>query len=171
MKQKTILSFMVMIGLIVLSSACGTSAEPMMPVAPITIVEDLTSIDLCQAIPRENIEAIMGDQLIEDPVPYTYRSAEGTSGCFYQGPTTNYTKEKQYAYIILTPLEVYDNQPLFQNEDVSGIGDGAYFNRGSDTRQLWVKVKDKVAFVVAFGDTPNEEAAKAMAKLVVEAIQ
>ena len=55
--------------------------------------------------------------------------------------------------------------------DVSGIGDQAYFNGGSDERQLWVKIDDKVAFVVTFGDVPNEEGAKAIAKLLVEAIQ
>jgi hypothetical protein len=171
MKQKTISLFVVMIGLIVSSSACGPSAEPTTPIAPIKIGEDLTSIDLCQAIPREDIETVMVVKLIGDPVRYTYKNAEGTSGCFYEGPTTDYTKEKHYGYVILTPLDVYDKQLLFQNVDVSGIGDGAYFNRGSDTRQLWVKIKDKVAFVVTFGDVPNEEGAKAIAKLMVDAIQ
>jgi len=54
-----------------------------------------------------------------------------------------------------------DNQPLFQNVDISGIGDGAYFNKGGDAPQLWVKLEHKIAFVVGFGDVPNEEAAKA----------
>ncbi|HJS18432.1 MAG TPA: hypothetical protein VJ785_06775 [Anaerolineales bacterium] len=171
MKQKSISLFLVMIGLIVISSACGSEPVPTTPIPPITIGEDLTAIDLCQAIPREDIEVFLGDKLIEDPVQYEFKSAEGTSGCFFQGPATDYTKEKHYAYIILTPVDVFDNQPLFQNKNVSGIGDAAYFNRGTDTRQLWVKIEDKVAFVVAFGDVPDEEAAKAIAKLMVEAIQ
>jgi len=36
---------------------------------------------------------------------------------------------------------------------------------------LWVKVNERVAFVVAFGDKPNEAGAQAIAKLVVAAIQ
>ena len=171
MKQKSILLFGLIIGLIVGLSACGSEPVPMTPIAPITIGEDLTAIDLCQAIPRDDMEAFLGDKLTGDPVHYEFKNAEGTSGCFFQGPTTDYTKEKHYGYVVLTPLAVYDDQPLFQNEAVSGIGDSAYFNRGTDTRQLWVKLNDKVAFVVAFGDVPDEEAAKAIAKLMVEAIQ
>jgi hypothetical protein len=113
----------------------------------------------------------MGVKLVGPPIHYTYRKAVGTSGCYYEGRTSNYSKDKNYGYVILTPVEAYSDQPLFQNEDVSGIGDGAYFNRGSDTRQLWVKVDNKVAFVIGFGDEPNEEGAKAIAKLLVEAIQ
>jgi hypothetical protein len=171
MKQKSISFYVVMIGLIISSSACGTSAGPTTPIAPITIGEELSSIDLCAAIPQEDIETVMQVKLTEDPLRYKFNNAEGTSGCFYEGPTTDYTKEKHYGYVILTPLDVYDNQLLFQNADVSGIGDAAYFNRGTDTRQLWVKINNKVAFVVAFGDVPDEEGAKAIAKLMVDAIQ
>ncbi|MEK7787758.1 MAG: hypothetical protein AAB658_20325, partial [Chloroflexota bacterium] len=72
---------------------------------------------------------------------------------------------------VLTPVEVYNDQPLYQNMDVSGIGVEAYFNNGADARQLWVKVNDSVAFVVAFGDQPDEDGAKAIAKLVADAIK
>jgi hypothetical protein len=117
------------------------------------------------------METVMIVKLVGPPTHYSYRNTEGTSGCYYEGPTDNINKEKVFGYVILTPLDVYDNQLLFQNADVSGIGDQAYFNRASDARQLWVKIDNKVAFVVAFGDTANEEGAKAIAKLMVEAIQ
>jgi len=51
------------------------------------------------------------------------------------------------------------------------MGVSAYLNNGADARQLWVRVDDKVAFVVAFGDVPNEEGAKAIARLVLAAIR
>jgi hypothetical protein len=51
------------------------------------------------------------------------------------------------------------------------MGISAYFNNGADARQLWVKVTDKVALVVAFGDVPNEEGSRAIAKLVLAAIK
>ena len=73
--------------------------------------------------------------------------------------------------MVLTPVAEYASQPLYKNVSVSGIGAEAYFNNGADARQLWVKVNDRVAFVVAFGDQPNEAGAQAIAKLVVAAIQ
>jgi hypothetical protein len=70
-----------------------------------------------------------------------------------------------------TPLEVYENQPLNQKEDVAGIGDGAYFNKGGDARQLWVKLNNKVAFVIGFGDVAKDEGAQSLARLLAAAIK
>lgn len=162
-----------MVGLIFLLAACagaGASSEPTVPIAPITITDDLTTIDLCQAIPKEDIEAVMGVELVEPPARYTLRSTDGTSGCYYEGPTDS-DRERHFGYVILTPLEVYDNQTLNQMEEVTGIGDAAYFNKGGDARQLWVKLNDKVAFVIGFGDVAKEEGAKAIAELMVAAIK
>jgi len=169
--QKTFLLLM-MIGIVISSAACAASASPgpKTPIAPIIISDDLPSIDLCQAIPQEDIETVMGVALVEAPTRFTYRSAEGTSGCFYDGPT-DADRVRHFGYVILTPLEVYDNQTLFQNVGISGIGGEAYFNNGSDARQLWVKINNKVAFVVAFGDVAKEEGAKAIAELMVAAIK
>ena len=173
MNQRPFFLLISMLGLIISLSACGATgaaSEPTIPIEPITIGGDLTAIDLCQAIPQEDIEAAMGVQLAETPSRYTLRNADGSSGCYYEGPTDS-DRERHFGYVVLTPLEVYDNQTLFQNEDVPGIGDAAYFNKGRDARQLWVKLDNKVAFVVAFGDVAKEEGAKAIAKLLVEAIQ
>ena len=174
MNKKTFLLLVLMIGIVISLSACAVpdvSSEPTEPISPITIGDDLTSIDLCEAIPQDNIETVMKVKLVAAPKRYTYRYTEGTSGCYYDGPYNGLNKEKQFAYVVLTPLDAYDNQTLYQNVDVSGIGDQAYFNGGSDERQLWVKIDDKVAFVVTFDDVPNEAGAKAIAKLLVEAIQ
>jgi len=173
MIQKTILLFIVMFGVIIASTACtGASASsgPISPIAPITISDNLTSIDVCQAIPQANIEAVMKVKLTDPPARFTLRNAEGTSGCYYEGPT-DADRERHFGYVILTPLEVYNNQTPNQHVDVSGIGDGAYFNKGGDARQLWVKVDDRVAFVIGFGDVAREEGAKALAKLMVESIR
>ena len=174
MNRKAFLLLMVMIGIVISLPACAApevSSEPTEPISPITIGADLTSIDVCAAIPPEDIEAVMLVKLTNPPSPYTYRYTEGTSGCYYEGSVDNTTPDKQFAYVVLTPLEVYDNQTLYQNEAVSGIGDQAYFNGGPDQRELWVKIDNKVAFVISFGDIPKEEGAKAIAKLLVEAIQ
>jgi len=174
MRQKAFLLLMVMIGNFILLSACAApevSSEPTERISPITIGDDLTLIDVCQAIPPEDIEAVMLVKLSNPPSPYTYRNTEGTSGCYYEGSYDNTTPDVQFAYVVLTPLEAYDNQTLYQNEEVSGIGDQAYFNGPPDKRELWVKIENKVAFVVSFGDVPKEKGAKALAKLMVEAIQ
>lgn len=160
-------------GIIFFSVACagpGASSEPTVPLEPITITDDLTTIDVCQAIPQEDIETVMGVKLVEPPTRYTLRNTDGTSGCYYEGPTDS-DRERHFGYVILTPLEVYDSQTLNQNEDVTGIGDAAYFNKGGDARQLWVKLNDKVAFVIGFGDVAKEAGARALASLLVEAIK
>jgi hypothetical protein len=174
MNRKAAFLLMVIIGLTILLPACAApevSSEPTEPISPITIGDDLTSINLCDAIPQADIEAVMLVKLANPPSPYVYRYTEGTSGCYYEGSVDNTTPDKQFAYIVLTPLEVYDNQTLYQNEAVSGIGDQAYFNGSPNQRELWVKIDNKVAFVISFGDIPKEEGAKAIAKLLVEAIQ
>jgi hypothetical protein len=172
MKPNRFLFFLVSIVFVFSFSACAgaAAAEPQDPINPITVTDDLTSIDLCQAIPQANIETVMRVKLAETPTRYTLRNADGTSGCYYEGPTDS-DRERHFGYVILTPLEVYENQTLNQKEDVSGIGDEAYFNKGGDARQLWVKVNDKVAFVIGFGDVAKDEGARALARLLVAAIK
>jgi hypothetical protein len=153
--------------------ACGlasSASEPKATVAPITIGGDLTQVDVCRAVPQEDIEAVMGRKLVSAPQRFEYYDTSGTSGCSYDAGK-DASGEAHYGYVVLTPVDVYDNQPLYQNVGVSGIGESAYFNNGADTRQLWVKVNDEVAFVVAFGDVANEDNERAIAKLVVAAIK
>lgn len=172
MNPKRFLFFLVAIIFILSFSACagGAPAEPQGPIDPITITDDLTSIDLCQAIPQVDIETVMRVKLVEAPTRYTLRNTEGTSGCYYEGPTDS-DRERHFGYVILTPLEVYENQTLNQKEDVAGIGDGAYFNKGGDARQLWVKLNNKVAFVIGFGDVAKDEGAQDLARLLAAAIK
>jgi hypothetical protein len=112
----------------------------------------------------------MGCKLVSPPQTFTYYDTNGTSGCTYDAGKDS-SGEAHFGYVVLTPLSVYGEQPLYKNADVSGIGDSAYFNNGADARQLWVKIDNKVAFVVAFGDQPKEEGAKAIARLVVAALR
>jgi hypothetical protein len=160
--------------LILATLACGQSSgeftEPPSTVSPLVIGDDLASVDVCAAIPLEDIEAVMGRELESDPEPMSYYDTPETNGCAYSaGKDSDGTA--YFGYVILTPIEVYHEQPLYLDEEVAGIGRSAYFNNGADARQLWVNVDDNLAFVVAFGDLENEEGAKAIARLVVAAIQ
>jgi hypothetical protein len=159
--------------LIFANLACGgitAPTQPTAPIAPITITNDLTQIDLCRAIPQEDIEAVMGRKLDKAPEFFSYYDTGGSSGCQYEAQKDS-DGEAHFGYVGLTPVSEYDNQPLYLNVDVSGLGDAAYFNNGADARQLWVKIDNKVAFVVAFGDIAREEGAKQIATLLLAAIQ
>ena len=159
--------------LILAALACGGGSQftqPTAPISPITIGDDLSQIDLCQAIPQEDIEAVMGRKLVSAPERSTYYDTPETSGCSYNAGKDS-DGEAHFGYVILTPVEEYDNQPLYLDTPVTGIGDEAYFNNGADARQLWVRINGKVAFVVAFGDVSNEEGAKAIAGLLASAIK
>lgn len=158
--------------LILAALACGiqsATSEPKAAVAPITLGDDLTKIDLCQAIPQEDIEAVMGRKLSGTPESFNYYDTPGASGCWYEAGK-DADGEAHFGYVVLTPIEAYNEQPLYLNVDVNDIGEEAYFNNGADARQLWVKINDQVAYVVAFGDVPREDGAKAIAKLVAAAI-
>jgi len=157
--------------LAILACGGGTTgpSQPTTPIQPMTIPSDLTQINLCQSIPREDIEVVMGRKLDKDPEQFSYYDTLGASGCQYEAKK-DADGEAHFGYVVLTPLAEYDNQPLYLNADVSGLGDGAYFNNGADARQLWVKINSKVAFVVAFGDLPKEEGTKAIAALLLAAI-
>ncbi len=162
-----------LVGLLILSiTACasaGKSTVPEAAVSPITINGDLAKINVCQAIPQEDIEAVMGRKLVSAPKSFEYYDSTGTSGCWYDaGKDSN--GAAYFGYVVLTPLEVYNNQPLYKNINVEGIGQSAYFNNGADARQLWVKVSDQVAFVVGFGDEPREEGVTSIARLFLAAI-
>jgi hypothetical protein len=158
------------------SLACGlpgaaTSVkQPTLPVAPLTIGTDLSQVDVCAAIPAADMEAVMGRKLASAPQAFNFYDTPGVGGCTFDGGK-DASGAAYFSYVALTPIDVYNSQPLYKNVDVSGLGAEAYFNNGADARQLWVKVDDRVAFVVGIGDQPNEAGARAIAQLVLAALK
>jgi len=174
--QNRKLSILVVTILIIAALACGPlgggGAAPSSSgtVAPITIGPDLTQIDVCAAVPQSIMEGAIGRKLVSSPEKFNFYDTAGASGCTYDaGKDSN--NQAYYGYVVLTPLAEYDNQPLYQNKDISGVGDAAYFNNGADARQLWVRIDGKVAFVVAVGDVADEAKEQEVAKLVAAAIR
>lgn len=174
MRSFNIRFYLFMVVIILSSLACGSASpepkEPTVPIAPITIGGDLSAIDVCGAVPEEDIEAVMGLKLVKAPERFEYFEGSGTSGCSYEAQKSS-DGEAHFAYVALTPVEIYNSQPLYLDEDVFDIGKEAYFNNGAAARELWVMVDERVAFVVAFGDVPNEEGCKAIARMLVTAIR
>ncbi len=170
---------LIVFGILALAAlACGLPAGGSAGGGPVTIQGTIPpidaskgpgGIDVCGAIPDTVIESARGKTLLSKK-SFDYYGTTGSSGCWYDFGKSS-SNEAFFGYVALTPVSAYADQPLYQNKDVSGIGDAAYFNNGADARQLWVKIDDKLAFVVAFGDVPQEEAAQAVAKLVAAAIQ
>jgi hypothetical protein len=154
--------------------ACGPASAPPAftgTINPITLTDDLTQIDVCAAIPKEAVEAAMGRTLSAAPSKFEYYDTVGSSGCWYEAAKDS-SGEAHFGYVVFTPPSAYDEQPLYQEQDVSGIGDEAYFNNGADARQLWVRVGGgRAALVVAFGDVPREDQLKTLATLIVAALQ
>ena len=159
--------------MLVLTACGGANQAPSQPeaaIAPIVLSDDLSKIDLCKAIPQAVIEDALGRRQGSPPQHFEYYETSGSAGCQYDAGKSS-RGDALFAYVALTPPEVFDRQPLYKNQAVSGIGDAAYFNNGADARQLWVKVGDKAALVVAIGDVPNEGGLKTIAQVVVSAIQ
>jgi len=138
--------------------------------APISLGSDLSTIDICKLISAAEIETVLGRKLVIPPKRFEYYDTQGTSGCWYDAGK-NAQKEAFFGYAVLTPAQVYAEQPLYLQKSVPGIGKSAYFNNGADARQLWVKINDRVALVVAFGDEPKEEGAKKIAKLLLDRVR
>jgi hypothetical protein len=155
-------------------AACGganqASLQPEATITPIVLAENLSKVDLCRAIPQLVIEAALDHKLVSTPQRFEYPEASGSTGCQYDAGETS-SGDALFAYVALTSPEVYDQQPLYKNQAVNGIGAAAYFNNGADARQLWVKIGPKAALVVAIGDVPNEAGLKTIAERVVKAIQ
>lgn len=163
--------------LIVAALACdlaGGGASGPQPitgeVAPMTIGGDLTQVDVCAAVPQSIMEAAMGRALVKSPEKFTYYDTPDTNGCFFDAGKDN-SGQAYYGYIVLTPDSVYDDQPTYLDEAVTGIGDAAYLNNGADARQLWVKINGKVSFVVAIGDVVEDNTLIEVGKLVAAAIK
>jgi hypothetical protein len=161
---------LVMLALAACGGANQAPPQPEATIAPIVLTDDLSKIDLCQAIPQEVIAAALGRKLVSPPQHFEYYETSGSTGCQYDAGKSS-SGDALFAYVALTPPEVYAQQSPYKNQAVSGIGDAAYFNNGADARQLWGKIGEKAALVVAIGDAPNEDGLKTIAQLVVAAIQ
>jgi hypothetical protein len=151
------------------------TAAPTLPVPPtlepITISSGIAQVDMCQLVPAATMEAVMGRKLAGSPAHFDLYNTPGASGCWYD-VGADALHAAHFGYVVLTPLSTYTGQPLDGEAAVTGLGKSAYFNNGpNNARQLWVKIDDNNAFVVAFGDQPNEPGAKIIAELVLAAVR
>jgi len=157
--------------------APAPTAAPTLPIPPtlepirLNSSGGIVELDLCTLVPAAAMEAVMGRKLATSPAHFDYYNTPGASGCWYDvGADAMLTAH--FGYVVLTPLSAYTGQPRKDEKAVTGLGQAAYFNNGTqNARQLWVKIDDEHALVVAFGDEPNEAGAKQIAELVLAAVR
>src|SRR5215469_9085807 len=65
-------------------SETTVTSEPKAAISPIAISDDLTKIDVCAAIPKEDVEAVMGRKLAVAPRRFDYYETQDTGGCWYE---------------------------------------------------------------------------------------
>ncbi|MEP7356701.1 MAG: hypothetical protein ABI847_05640 [Anaerolineales bacterium] len=153
-------------------SPAATRTLPAPPtLEPISLSQGVAQVDMCQLIPAATMEAVMGRKLASSPAHFDYYNTPGASGCWYD-VGADALQTAHFGYVVLTPLSAYTGQPLKNEAPVTGLGKSAYFNDGTNNaRQLWVKIDNENALVVAFGDQPNEAGAKVVAELVLAAVR
>jgi hypothetical protein len=142
------------------------SIEPLTPIAPITPLPsslDVTTIDVCKAIPSAMVEQLLGRKLQGTPESFQYYDADVSSGCQWSAGK-DASGEAYFAYAALLPAKDWNPSevPL-----MGGIGDAAYYLNGPDARQLWVLANGKAIIVVGIGDRPDEEGLKHLAAQVI----
>jgi hypothetical protein len=156
-----------------------TTANESLPADPNSLLPDLSStmpavdangdgqIDICEAIPAEVWEMVMGRPQVGDPTPFEDPSLG--NGCAF-----DFGKDAKAAYFsyVTFATEKQFNDALAsatRPEPVTTIGDSAFLNYGPDARQLWVRSGDK-ALMVAIGDQENVEGMMVVAPFLLLAL-
>jgi hypothetical protein len=142
------------------------SVVPVAHITPIPGSLDVTTIDVCKAIPSALVEQLLGRKLQSAPEPFQYYDTDVSSGCQWSAGKDS-SGEAYFAYAALLPVKDWNPSkvPL-----VGGIADEAYYLNGPDARQLWVLANGKAIIVVGIGDRPNEDGLKQLAAQVIAAL-
>jgi hypothetical protein len=124
-------------------------------------VSDLASMDMCQAVPGEFVSGVMGRSLASDPQPF--EDDYLGKGCQYDGGSDS--TAAYFAYVSLAPIASFEDshQNGFKVVDVPELGVQAFTVNAADAEQLWVKLSEDMALVVAIGDVPNPDGARQIA--------
>ena len=75
-----------------------------------------------------------------------------------------------FAYISRAPITSFNDshQTGYLVKDILDLGVQAFQVNGADAEQLWVKIADDTALVIAIGDVPNPDGAKKIAKYYLD---
>ena len=155
--------------------ACGASVQTQ-KVEP-TLVDSLKLIDftewnptdVCEVLSTNDIAEVLGHNLKNDPELFDDPTYLG-KGCTYDAGQDG--AEAYFAYVSLAPSPLYEDNHRagFNVRDVNDFGLEAFTANGADAEQLWIKLSDEVALVVAIGDKPDPSSARLLAKYFLESV-
>jgi len=173
MKRTSTPLLLVFLTLTLFLVACGVSDSPL-KVEPASVsslrLPDFSSWSaeaVCKVLSTDTVAEVLGRDLKSKPQPFDDPAYLG-KGCAYdagKGGANAY-----FAYIALAPSPLYeDNRRAgFAVREVNDFGLEAFHANGADAEQLWIKLSDEYALVVAIGDEPNPEGARLIAKTFLE---
>ena len=149
------------------SNAASTSATatPASKVTPVAGNIDLSKMNVCKAIPQDEVVKILGRKLEGNPKPFHFDNAQTDSGCEWSAGKDS-SKNAYFAYAVIAPVKDYVTNKASATP-VAGLGDEAYTTNGADAQQLWVLINGKAAVMVAIGDRPNPDGAKKLIPFLI----
>ena len=156
-----------------------TPADASQPEQPSSLLPDLTGmipandtngdgvIEICEAVPTEVWEMIMGRPQVGEPTPFQDPSlGDGCAFDFGSDSSAAY-----FSYVTFASEDQFNDAlaSAVNAEPVTTVGDSAFLNYGPDARQLWVRAGDK-AVMVAIGDQENVEGMMVVAPFLLLAL-
>jgi hypothetical protein len=157
-----------------LETVATPAPEVATPQPAVSLVEvkpgmDVSALNVCDLLPAAEVEKALGRKLVSAPQPFSFNGANTDSACSYDAGKDG-SGNAYYAYAVVAPTEDYAANRPDRLEPVAGLGDEAFFVNGPDARQLWVLLNGRAAVMVAIGEKPNEAGAKALASILLTAI-
>ncbi len=179
MKKTSPTLLLILIALSFVQSGCGGSP----PVSTQASSEEASSVgaldlpdfstwsaaQVCQELSSEVVADALGRKLVNEPQPFDDPTTLGI-GCAYDAGSDG--QQAYFAYLSLAPGSSYEQTQQAGSEEikVDDFGLEAFRLYGADAEQLWIKLSDEAALVVAIGDRPNLDAARLLAKSFLESV-
>ncbi len=124
-------------------------------------------IDICEAVPVEIWETVMGHSLVGEPAPF--QDDQLGNGCAFDFGSDGNTAFFAYASFASEGQFEAALASAVQPEPVTTLGDSAFLHNGPDARQLWVRSGDQ-AVMVAIGDAENDPGMLSVAPYLLQAL-
>lgn len=157
-----------------LETVATPAPEAATPQPAVSFVEvkpgmDVSKLNVCDLLPAAEVEKALGRKLVSAPHPFSLNGANTDSACSYDAGQDS-SGSAYFAYAVVAPTEDYAANRSSRPELITGLGDEAFFINGPDARQLWVLLNGRAAVMVAIGEKPNEAGAKALASILLAAV-
>jgi hypothetical protein len=116
---------------------------------------------MCAMLPAEMFTSILEREVVGEPSAFDDEYLG--QGCSYDLGADS--EAEYFMYFSVAPIDSYNDAKANGSNVIAQplAGADAFSVNGADAEQLWVKLNDSRALVVAIGDEPNTQAALALA--------